>query len=61
MENFKALVRPFMAISGWVCICVIVITAWTNGMIPLQMAIGILSAPGAVYITDRTISKHQTH
>jgi len=60
MKDISALVRPYMAVSGWLCVCIVVVISWFNGMLSPQVAIGILSAPGAVYLTDRTVTKHKT-
>lgn len=57
MTDIRTYIRPFMAASGWLVLCVLIVLAFTNEMTVPQWMIGILLSPGAVWLTSRTIEK----
>lgn len=62
LNDVRTLVRPFMAITGWLALIGLAIMGaiqGDSGLFLPQWLVGILMAPGAVYITDRTISKNR--
>lgn len=57
MQDIRTLVRPIMALVGYVIAAIVCISAVDCGMISFQVALGVWMAPGAVYLTSRTIEK----
>lgn len=62
INDIKVLVRPFMAITGWLALIGLAVMGAIQGQVGLflpQWLIGILMSPGAAYITIRTIEKRK--
>lgn len=56
----RQVVRPFMAVTGWVALIILLSYAFMNGTAyPPEWMMGLLTAPGAVYLTDRTVRKYK--
>lgn len=61
MENFKALVRPFMAVSGWLILGVILAEGYMAGNIyPPAWVIGILLSPSITWFGLRFVEKQKS-
>lgn len=57
MTDIRTFVRPIMAILGYAIASIACVFAVESGMISFQMALGVWMAPGAVYLTSRTIER----
>jgi len=59
VNEIKSMVRPFLAVSGWIVLMTLVVLSYTNNVPLPQWIIGLCLAPSAVYLTDRTIKKRK--
>ena len=60
IKDIGTLVRPFMAISGWIALIGLAVMGAIQGDPKLflpEWLVGILLSPGAAYITWRTYAK----
>jgi len=59
VDFWRAMVRPVMAITGWIALIIVGIVAWYNEVPAPLWLIGLLQAPGSVYLVDRTVRRNK--
>lgn len=60
IEGFKAVVRPFMAVSGWIMLGVMLVEAYVTGRAyPPVWVISILLAPSITWFGLRFVQKQR--